>query len=147
MGLDYHYDHSLRAAQRRAFAAQLALAAELGKPVVVHARDADEDVAAALAGARARVVLHWFSSGPKVFEAGIAIGAYFSFSGMITFKKWDPAVPLTAYPPNRLLVETDAPYLAPLPHPGKRNEPAFVRDVAAALPPLPRESPHALRHR
>src|SRR3989449_5021440 len=101
-GLDYHYDHSPREAQRRAFAAQLALAAEVGKPVVVHARAADDDVASALAGARAPVVLHSFSSGPKVFEAGMAIGAYFSFSGMITFKNWDPAVPLTAYPPNRL---------------------------------------------
>ncbi|OLB13658.1 MAG: hypothetical protein AUH07_05945 [Gemmatimonadetes bacterium 13_2_20CM_70_9] len=128
-GLDYHYDHSPRDAQRRAFAAQLALAAELGKPVVVHARDADEDVAAALAGARAPVVLHS------------------SFSGMITFKNWDPAVPLTAYPPNRLLVETDAPYLAPVPHRGKRNEPAFVRDVAAALARLRGESPDALGDR
>ena len=146
-GLDYHYDHSPRDVQRRAFAAQLALAAELGKPVVVHARDADEDVAAALAGARAPVVLHSFSSGPKVFEAGMAIGAYFSFSGMITFKNWDPAVPLTAYPPNRLLVETDAPYLAPVPHRGKRNEPAFVRDVAAALARLRGESPDALGER
>src|SRR6266516_7103145 len=93
-GLDYHYDHSPRDMQRRAFAAQLALAAELGKPVVVHARDADEDVAAALAGARAPVVLHSFSSGPKVFERGMAIGAYFSCSGMITFKNWDSPVPL-----------------------------------------------------
>src|SRR3989454_1706928 len=128
MGLDYHSDHSPRAAERRAFAAQLALAGELGKPVVVHARDADEDVAAALAGARAPVVLHSFSSGPKVFEAGMAIGAYFLFSGMITFKNWDPAGPLTAYPPNRPLVETGAPYLAPLPHPGKRNAPPFRPD-------------------
>ena len=131
--LDYHYDHSPRGAQRRAFTAQLALAAELGKPVVVHARDADEDVAALLDGARAPVVLHSFSSGPKLFEAGMAIGAYFSFSGMITFKNWDPAVPLSAYPPDRLLLETDAPYLAPVPHRGRRNEPAFVREVAVAL--------------
>src|SRR5438132_12255048 len=139
-GLDYHYDHSPRDAQRRAFEAQLALGAELGKPVVVHARDADEDVAAALAGARAPVVLHSFSSGPKVVGAGMAHGAYFSFSGMITFKNWDSAVPLTAYPPNRLLVETDAPYLAPVPHRGKRNEPAFVPDVAAARAPRRRPS-------
>src|SRR2546430_8591990 len=84
---------------------------------------------------------------PILFEAGMAIGAYFSFSGMITFKNWDPAVPLTAYPPNRLLVETDAPYLAPVPHRGKRNEPAFVRDVAAALARLRGESPDALGDR
>jgi TatD DNase family protein len=132
-GLDYHYDHSPREAQRRAFAAQLALGAELGRPVVVHARAADEDVAALLAGTQARVVLHSFSSGPKVFEAGLAISAYFSFSGMITFKNWSSTVPLTAYPPDRLLVETDAPYLAPVPHRGRRNEPAFVRAVAEAL--------------
>ena len=133
-GLDYHYDHSPRDAQRRAFEAQLGIAAELGKPVVVHARDADDDVAALLkAAARGPVVLHSFSSGAKVFDAGMDVGAYFSFSGMITFKSWRLADRLTACPPDRLLVETDAPYLAPVPHRGGRNEPAFVRDVAAAL--------------
>jgi TatD DNase family protein len=132
-GLDYHYSHSPPNAQRRAFEAQLTLAAELGKPVVVHAREADDDMAAMLAGARVTVVLHSFSSGPKVFEAGMAIGAYFSFSGMITFKNWTLTDRLTACPPDRLLVETDAPYLAPVPHRGRRNEPAFVREVAAAL--------------
>jgi TatD DNase family protein len=132
-GLDYHYDHSPRPAQRRAFEAQLALAAELGKPVVVHARDADDDVAALLRDAQATVILHSFSSGPKVFEAGMAVAAYFSFSGMITFKSWSGREVLTACPPDRLMVETDAPYLAPVPHRGRRNEPAFVRDVALAL--------------
>jgi len=132
-GLDYHYDHSPRDAQRRAFEAQLALGAELGKPVVVHAREADDDVAAMLAAARVAVVLHSFSSGPQVFAAGMRIGAYFSFSGMITFKNWGAAVALTDCPPDRLLVETDAPYLAPVPHRGMRNEPAFVREVAVAL--------------
>jgi TatD DNase family protein len=68
-----------------------------------------------------------------VFEAGLAAGAYFSFSGMITFKTWASTDHLTACPPDRLLVETDAPYLAPVPHRGRRNEPAFVRDVALAL--------------
>jgi len=139
-GLDYHYDHSPRPAQRRAFEAQLGLAAELGKPVVVHAREADDDVAAMLAAARVAVVLHTFSSGPNVFEAGMAIGAYFSFSGMITFKNWTMTDRLTACPPDRLLVETDAPYLAPVPHRGTRNEPAFVRDVAAALARIRGES-------
>jgi TatD DNase family protein len=132
-GLDYHYEHSSRAAQRAAFDAQLALAAELGKPAVVHARDADDDVAAALAGTRATVVLHSFNGGPKLFEAGLAIGAYFSFSGMITFKNWAQAERLAACPADRLLVETDAPYLAPVPHRGRRNEPAFVREVALAM--------------
>ena len=132
-GLDYHYDHSPRAAQRRAFESQLALAAELGKPVVVHARDADDDLAALLAGVRATVVLHSFSAGPSVFAAGMAIGAYFSFSGMITFRNWTSSVRLSDCPADRLLVETDAPYLAPVPHRGRRNEPAFVREVALAL--------------
>jgi len=135
-GLDYHYDHSPRDVQRRAFEAQLALAADVGKPVVVHARDADDDMAAMLHTWGARVpgiVLHSFSSGRAVYEAGIAIGAYFSFSGMITFKNWNPAVRPSACPADRLLVETDAPYLAPMPHRGRRNEPAYVREVAAAL--------------
>jgi TatD DNase family protein len=132
-GLDYHYDHSPRVAQVAAFDAQLAVAAEVGKPVVVHAREADADVAAALRGTRATIVLHSFSSGPALFDAGMAIGAYFSFSGMITFKSWTSTGLLTACPPDRLLVETDAPYLAPVPHRGRRNEPAFVRDVALAL--------------
>src|SRR5437867_7407616 len=132
-GLDYHYDHSPRPAQRRAFEAQLALGAELGKPVVVHAREADDDVAAMLATARAAVVLHSFSSGPQVFAAGMRIGAYFAFSGMITFRKWQWRVRSSDCPADRLLVETDAPYLAPVPHRGMRNEPAFVREVAVAL--------------
>jgi len=132
-GLDYHYDHSPRPAQRRAFAAQLALAAELGKPVVVHARDADDDVAALLAGTRATVILHSFSAGPAVFAAGMAIAAYFSFSGMITFRNWPASVRLSDCPADRLLVETDAPYLAPAPYRGRRNEPAFLPDVAVAL--------------
>jgi TatD DNase family protein len=133
-GLDYHYDHSPRDAQRRAFEAQLTLAAELGKAVVVHAREADADMAAMLRGWRGEkgaVVLHSFSSGADVWEAGMTIGAYFSFSGMITFKHWTPVVPLTDYPPDRLLVETDSPFLAPVPYRGKRNEPAYVREVAA----------------
>ena len=146
-GLDYHYDHSPRDVQRRAFDAQLALAAELGKPVVVHAREADADVAAMLTGAGMPVVLHSFSSGPRVFEAGMAADAYFSFSGMITFKNWSPPMPLTAYPSTRLLVETDAPYLAPVPHRGKRNEPAFVRDVAEALAHARGESLDTLEQR
>lgn len=138
-GLDYHYLHSPRAAQRAAFEAQLALATELGKPVVVHARDADADMAAMLRALGPRppvVVLHSFSCGDAVWDAGMSIGAYFSFSGMITFKNWQHGGRLAACPSDRLLLETDAPYLAPVPHRGKRNEPAFVRQVgerAAAL--------------
>jgi len=131
-GLDYHYLHSPKEDQRRAFEAHLALGAELDKPVIVHAREADEDLAAMLANVRSRppvIVLHSFSSGAAVWEAGMAINAYFSFSGMITFKNWTMTDRLSACPPDRLLVETDAPYLAPVPHRGKRNEPGFVRDV------------------
>ena len=134
-GLDYHYDHAPRDAQRRAFEAQLALGAELGKPVVVHAREADDDLAAMLRAWRGHpgaLVLHSFSSGPRAWEAGMAAGAYFSFSGMITFKSWGQPDRLASCPPDRLLVETDAPYLAPVPHRGRRNEPAFVREVAQA---------------
>ena len=147
-GLDYHYDHSPRDAQRRAFEAQLGIAAELGKPVVVHARDADDDVAALLrAAARGPVVLHSFSSGTPVFAAGMDVGAYFSFSGMITFKNWTLVDRLSACPPDRLLIETDAPYLAPVPHRGARNEPAFVREVAAALARARGETPDELGQR
>ncbi|MFN2571236.1 MAG: TatD family hydrolase [Gemmatimonadales bacterium] len=133
-GLDYHYMHSPRDTQRQAFAAQLALGAEMGKPVIVHARDADDDMAEMLGALGARppvVVLHSFSSGDAVWNAGMAIDAYFSFSGMITFKNWTRTDRLTTCPPERLLVETDAPYLAPIPHRGRRNEPGYVREVAA----------------
>ena len=146
-GLDYHYDHSPRDDQRRAFEAQLGLAAEAGKPVVVHARDADDDMAAMLGAAGSAVVLHSFSSGAKLFAAGMRIAAYFSFSGMITFKNWTMNDRLIACPPDRLLVETDAPYLAPVPHRGKRNEPAFVRHVAEALARARGESPETLERR
>ena len=149
-GLDYHYDHSAHAAQRDAFEAQLALAMELGKPVVVHARDADADMAAmlrTLGGRPPTVVLHSFSSGDEVWDAGMTIGAYFSFSGMITFKNWALTGRLAACPPDRLLVETDAPYLAPVPHRGQRNEPAFVRAVAERAAALRGESPDMLAQR
>ena len=132
-GLDYHYMHSPRDAQRAAFAAQLELAREVGKPVVVHAREADADMATMLRGLEPRspvIVLHSFSSGDAVWDAGIAVDAYFSFSGMITFKNWTLQARLRECPAHRLLVETDAPYLAPVPNRGKRNEPSFVRHVA-----------------
>lgn len=149
-GLDYHYMHSARETQRGAFEAQLALAAELQKPVVVHARDADADMAAmlrALGRQAPVVVLHSFSSGDAVWEAGLAINAYFSFSGMITFKNWTHAGRLAACPSDRLLIETDAPYLAPVPHRGKRNEPGYVRDVAERVAALRGETLDALAQR
>jgi TatD DNase family protein len=149
-GLDYHYMHSPREIQRAAFEAQLELAAALGKPVIVHARDADEDMGAMLRAQRVKppaVVLHSFSSGDAVWDAGMAIRAYFSFSGMITFKHWTLQERLRECPEDRLLVETDAPYLAPTPHRGRRNEPAFVRHVAERTAELRGESVETVLHR
>jgi TatD DNase family protein len=143
-GLDYHYDHAPRDVQRAAFAAQLALASDHGLPVVVHARDADDDIAAMIrewAGHVPAIVLHSFSAGPTVADAGMEIGAYFSFSGMVTFKNWTMTDVVAACPIDRLMVETDAPYLAPVPHRGKRNEPAFVRCVAERVAELRAVSP------
>ncbi len=149
-GLDYHYHHSPPDIQRWAFEAQLALAAELGKPVVIHAREADADVAALVRAWGPKVpaiVLHSFAGSRALFAAGMDVGAYFSFSGMITFKNWNPAVRPSECPSDRLLVETDAPYLAPVPHRGHRNEPAFVRAVAEALARARGESPEDLAQR
>jgi TatD DNase family protein len=143
MGLDYHYDHSPRDAQRAAFEAQLILARQAGKPAIIHAREADEDVAAMLRDhADVPAVLHSFSSGPGLLRAGLDLSHYVSFSGMVTFKNWRLDGAILETPLDRLLVETDGPYLAPAPHRGKRNEPAFVRQVAeriAAVRGLPTE--------
>ena len=134
MGLDYHYDHSPRAAQRLAFEAQLALAERFSRPAIIHAREADEDVAAMLRNQpRCVSILHSFSSGPKLLDAGLVLGSYISFSGMITFKNWQRNEAIAAVPLDRILIETDAPYLAPTPHRSKRNEPAFVRRVAEQI--------------
>jgi TatD DNase family protein len=146
-GLDYHYDFSPRVEQRRAFADHLELGARVRRPVVVHAREADDDMAAMLreAGpAGPTVILHSFSAGTGVLDAGLEIGAYFSFSGMITFRNWRRPEVLTACPDDRVLVETDAPYLAPVPHRGRRNEPAYVQQVVERLAQARGLSPEAL---
>jgi TatD DNase family protein len=131
IGLDYHYDHASRVDQHRAFETQLALSAELQKPAVIHAREADEDVAAILAShPGVTAVLHSFSSGIGLLRAGLVLRHYVSFSGMVTFKNWRLDDAIRETPLDRLLIETDGPYLAPVPHRGKRNEPAFVRHVA-----------------
>jgi len=143
IGLDYHYDHSPRDAQRTAFGAQMKLASEAGKPAVIHAREADDDVAAVLrAHPEVPAVLHSFSSGPGLLRAGLDLRHYVSFSGMVTFKNWRLDHAVLETPLDRILVETDGPYLAPAPHRGKRNEPAFVRHTAervAAVRGLPVE--------
>jgi len=117
-----------------AFEAQLALAAEAKKPAVIHARDADEDVAAILAGhPDVPVILHSFSSGMALLRAGLVLRHYVSFSGMVTFKNWRLDDAILETPIDRLLLETDGPYLAPVPHRGQRNEPGFVRHVAERI--------------
>lgn len=145
IGLDYHYDHSPRDAQRAAFTEQLAMAHAAALPAVIHAREADDDVVAVLASAPdATVVLHSFSSGRALARAGLDRGWYFSFSGMVSFKRWDDHDTVRAVPADCLLVETDAPYLAPVPHRGKRNEPANIPHVIAALAALRPESAEEL---
>jgi len=128
-GLDYHYDHSPRDRQRSAFGAQLALARELARPVVVHTREAEDDTRAMVVEAgRAGVVgvLHCYTGSIDLAEAAVEAGWYVSFSGIVTFKRWTDDGLLRAIPENRLLVESDAPYLAPVPHRGTRNEPSWV---------------------
>lgn len=135
-GLDYHYDHSPRDRQRRAFAAQLALARDARKPVVVHTREAEADTAAMVreAGSSGIVgVLHCFTGSISLAETALAAGWYVSFSGIVTFKRWTDDALLRLIPDDRLLVESDAPYLAPVPHRGKRNEPAWVSFTVARL--------------
>jgi len=122
-GLDYHYDHSPRDRQRSAFGAQLALAKELGRPIVVHTREAEDDTRAMVeeAGRDGVVgVLHCYTGSLVLADAAVAVGWYVSFSGIITFKRWTDDPLLRAIPDDRLLVESDAPYLAPVPH--RRHE-------------------------
>ena len=135
-GLDYHYDHSPRDKQRATFAAQLELAAELHLPVVVHTREAEDDTRelvqnAAAAGVRG--VLHCYTGSATLAETALDGGWFVSFSGIITFKKWTDETLLQLVPSDRLLVESDSPYLAPVPHRGKRNEPAWVVLTVARL--------------
>jgi TatD DNase family protein len=135
-GLDYHYDHSPRDRQLEAFQAQVALAAALGRPVVVHTREAVDDTRAIVreAGKSGVVgILHCFTGPRALADEALAAGWYLSFSGVITFRKWADDALLRVAPVDRLLVESDAPYLAPVPHRGKRNEPAWVSLTLAKL--------------
>ncbi|MQT11599.1 TatD family hydrolase [Segnochrobactrum spirostomi] len=137
-GLDYHYDKAPRDAQMRGFRTHIAAARITGLPLVIHARAADEDVAAVLTEEMAKgpfkALLHCFSSGPELARTSLALGLYVSFSGILTFNRSEDIRAIAAEVPlDRLLVETDAPYLAPVPHRGKRNEPAFVRHTADVL--------------
>ena len=135
-GLDYYYDHSPRDAQREAFAQQIALASSLGMALVVHTRDAWEDTFDILrsVGVPDRWVLHCFTGGPDEATRGLDLGAMLSFSGIVTFKNAGEVREAAALCPlDRLLVETDSPYLAPVPHRGETNRPALLPVVGAAV--------------
>ena len=134
-GLDYYYEHSPRAEQQQSFRVHIAAARMAGLPLVVHTRDADADTSRILGEEQEKGpfagVLHCFSSTRELAELAIGLGLYISFSGVVTFKKADDLrATAAALPLDRVLVETDAPYLAPVPKRGKRNEPSYVAHTA-----------------
>lgn len=137
IGLDYHYDFSPREVQRKVFARQVEIARAAGKPIVIHTREAWADTLSVLGPGPHQGIFHCFSGGPEEAEQALELGFYISFSGVVTFPKAvrvQQAVRIV--PANRLLIETDAPYLAPAPRRGKRNEPAFVIETARKVAEL-----------
>ena len=137
-GLDYHYDNSPRDAQERGFRTHIAAARATGLPLVIHSREADADTAQILEEETGQgafpLVLHCFTGGPDLARRAVALGGYVSFSGILTFKNSTTLRAIAAeLPADRILVETDAPYLAPNPFRGKRNEPAYVVETAKIL--------------
>jgi TatD DNase family protein len=137
-GLDYFYDNAPRDAQATGFRRHIAAARQTGLPLVIHSRAADEDMAQILEEETGQgpfpFVLHCFSSGANLARRGLALGGYLSFSGIITFKNAEEIREVAGFAPaDRILVETDAPYLAPVPHRGQSNEPSFVRHTAERL--------------
>ena len=145
-GLDFHYDHSPRAIQREAFEAQLDLAAAHDLPIIVHSRDADETMLEVLLdrGNDVRGVLHCFTGGDALLEAGLEAGWYVSFGGITTFHSFDAEDRVRRVPHERLMIETDSPYLAPVPKRGKRNEPSFLPHVCSRVAGLRGVSPEEL---
>ena len=145
-GLDFHYDLSPRDVQERVFRAHIAASRATGLPLIIHAREADDEIARILVEERPPPgVLHCFSSSRGLAEAALALGFLVSISGIVTFKNADELRAIVRdLPLDRLLVETDAPYLAPVPYRGKRNEPAFVAATAAAVAALKGIAPEAL---
>jgi TatD DNase family protein len=139
-GLDYYYDHSPREVQREVFATQVGLAQELGKKLMIHVRDAWEDCVSILrsaGGPNHGGVIHCFTGGPDQAREALDLGFHLSIPGVLTFKNAADLVDAVKEAPlDRLLVETDSPYLAPVPHRGKRNEPAFVVEVARKIAEL-----------
>jgi TatD DNase family protein len=149
IGLDYHYDFAPRDVQQDVFAAQVDLARELGLPVVVHTREATEDTFAILESAGGIAgVFHCFTGDAAMARRALDIGFYVSFAGIVTFPKAETLREAAKLiPPDRLLAETDSPYLAPVPHRGKRNEPAYLARVVAALAMARVETVEALEAR
>ena len=146
-GLDFYRDYAPRERQRDLFARELELAAELGKTVVIHTRDSEEETAGALADFPGTVVLHCFSS-PKLLPVAIARDYYVSFAGNVTFPRAEELREAARHvPPDRLLAETDSPYLSPQPRRGRPNEPANVVHTVAALAEARGEEPEALAQR
>jgi TatD DNase family protein len=144
IGLDYHYDFSPRDVQRSVFAAQLVLAAKAQKPIVIHTREAWDDTLAIIREHSLPYggIMHCFTGGPGEAEQALQLGFHLSFGGILTFPKADEVRKSAALTPeNRLLVETDAPYLAPVPHRGKRNEPSFIVETVRRLAELRGWSP------
>ena len=135
IGLDYHYDFSPRDVQREAFGVQLEIAAESGKPIVIHTREAWEDTMSMLrASWRGEGIMHCFTGDERQAREALDLGFHLSFGGVLTFPKADAVREAARMAPeDRLLVETDCPYLAPVPHRGKRNEPAFVVETVKRL--------------
>jgi len=131
-GLDYYYDHSPRDIQREVFCNQLLLARKVDLPVIIHTRDADADTEEILKqAAPKRGVIHCFTSGDELAEFALGIGFFISFSGIVTFPNAKGLAEIARrIPADRILLETDCPYLAPVPHRGRRNEPGFVADTA-----------------
>lgn len=152
IGLDYHYDNSPREAQREVFAWQLRLAREAGVPVIIHSRSADEETVEILraeyGGAPAGGIMHCFGGGMEMAERVLELGFMISFAGNVTFKKAEPLRDVARRVPlERLLIETDCPFLAPVPLRGRRNEPAFVVETARFLAGLYRIDVSELGHR
>jgi TatD DNase family protein len=146
IGLDFHYDHSPRDVQRDAFRAQVRLAREAALPVIIHTREADDETAALLEDEGAQQgIIHCFTGGHDLATRALALGFYISFSGIIAFPRSQVIQEVArTIPLDRLLVETDSPFLAPPPHRGKRNEPAFVVEVVKTIARLRGETPEAV---
>lgn len=148
-GLDYHYDYAPRDVQKRVFTAHLDAAVAADLPVIIHAREADADMAAMLApyAGRVRGVMHCFSSGAELARTALGMGLYVSFSGIVTFpKSTDLQEICAATPLEKILVETDAPYLAPVPYRGKRNEPSFVSHTGRYIAKLHQKNEDEVMH-